>query len=81
MDSQDQDHKGHAEKSRKADGQVAARPSRVQKFTFLTLQRHLPAYWRVTFDHPLLNIFGPETIPQLNETIAELDAQTQTAGS
>ena len=30
-------------------------------------------YWRVTFDHPPLNIFGPETIPQLNEIITELE--------
>jgi enoyl-CoA hydratase/carnithine racemase len=33
----------------------------------------LPAYWRVTFDHPPLNIFGPETIPQLNKIITELE--------
>jgi enoyl-CoA hydratase/carnithine racemase len=30
-------------------------------------------YWRVTFDHPPLNIFGPETIPQLNEVITALE--------
>src|SRR5258708_19800146 len=29
--------------------------------------------WRVTFDHPPLNIFGPETVPQLNEIITALD--------
>ncbi len=39
----------------------------------IILQRHLPTYWRVTFDHPPLNIFGPETIPQLNEIITELE--------
>jgi enoyl-CoA hydratase/carnithine racemase len=39
----------------------------------IVLQRHLPAYWRVTFDHPPLNIFGPETIPQLNEIVTELE--------
>src|SRR5579871_2703206 len=32
-----------------------------------------PMYWRVTFDHPPLNIFGPETIPQLNEIVAALE--------
>ena len=31
----------------------------------IRLERRSPAYWRVTFDHPPLNIFGPETIPQL----------------
>src|SRR5207249_298077 len=35
----------------------------------ILLTRHSPAYWRVTFHHPPLNIFGPETIPQLNEII------------
>jgi enoyl-CoA hydratase/carnithine racemase len=39
----------------------------------IILQRHLPTYWRVTFDHPPLNIFGPETIPQLKAIITELE--------
>jgi enoyl-CoA hydratase/carnithine racemase len=43
----------------------------------IILQRHLPAYWRVTFDHPPLNIFGPETIPQLNQIITELETDEQ----
>src|SRR5436189_6077274 len=37
------------------------------------LTRRSPAYWRVTFNHPPLNIFGPETIPQLNEIIIALE--------
>ena len=37
------------------------------------LARRSPHYWRVTFDHPPLNIFGPETIPQLNEIITALE--------
>jgi enoyl-CoA hydratase/carnithine racemase len=39
----------------------------------IRLERHSPAYWRVTFDHPPLNIFGPETIPQLEAAIASLE--------
>jgi len=39
----------------------------------IRLERRLPSYWRVTFDHPPLNIFGPETIPQLNEIIVALE--------
>jgi enoyl-CoA hydratase/carnithine racemase len=35
--------------------------------------RPSPSYWRVTFDHPPLNIFGPETIPQLNKVITGLE--------
>jgi len=34
--------------------------------------RRTSSYWRVTFDHPPLNIFGPETIPQLNEIVTAL---------
>src|SRR4030095_11418661 len=37
------------------------------------LTRGSPYYWRATFDHPPLNIFGPETIPQLNEVITALE--------
>src|SRR5881296_493180 len=39
----------------------------------ILLTRHSPAYWRVTFHHPPLNIFGAETIPQLNEIITALE--------
>ena len=39
----------------------------------IRLERRSPSYWRVTFDHPPLNIFGPETIPQLNEIITALE--------
>src|SRR5215475_3547783 len=39
----------------------------------ILITRRSPKYWRVTFDHPPLNIFGPETIPQLNEIITALE--------
>jgi len=39
----------------------------------IRLERRSPSYWRVTFDHPPLNIFGPESIPQLNEIITALE--------
>src|SRR5437016_4144138 len=39
----------------------------------ILLTRRSPAYWRVTFNHPPLNIFGPEAIPQLNEIITALE--------
>ncbi len=37
------------------------------------LMRRSPAYWRLTINHPPLNIFGPNTIPQLNEIITALE--------
>ena len=41
------------------------------------LDRRLPSCWRVTFDHPPLNIFGPESIPQLNAVITALENDEQ----
>jgi enoyl-CoA hydratase/carnithine racemase len=43
----------------------------------IRLARPSPTYWRVTFDHPPLNIFGPETIPQLNKIITALETDEQ----
>ena len=41
------------------------------KRVFLT--KHSPEYWRVTLNHPPLNIFGPKTIPQLSEIITAIE--------
>ncbi len=41
------------------------------KRVFLT--KHSPEYWRDTLNHLPLNIFGPDTIPQLNEIITALE--------
>lgn len=37
------------------------------------LEKRLPSYWRVTFDHPPLNIFGPEATLQLDEIVMALE--------
>src|ERR1700683_964088 len=39
----------------------------------IRLERRFPSYWRVTFDIPPLNIFGPKEIPQLNEIITAIE--------
>jgi enoyl-CoA hydratase/carnithine racemase len=39
----------------------------------INLAKISPHYWRVTLDHPPLNIFGPDTIPQLNEVIKAIE--------
>ena len=39
----------------------------------IRLEQHSPTYWRVTFDIPPLNIFGPKNVPQLNEVITALE--------
>jgi enoyl-CoA hydratase/carnithine racemase len=41
------------------------------------LERRLPSYWRVTFDLPPLNIFGPKNLPQLNEIITSLETDEE----
>jgi enoyl-CoA hydratase/carnithine racemase len=38
------------------------------------LNRHSDGYWRVTFDFPPLNIFGPANIPQLEEVVSSLES-------
>jgi enoyl-CoA hydratase/carnithine racemase len=43
----------------------------------MILTRHSPQYWRVTLDHPPINIFGPESIPQLNEVVTALETDEQ----
>ena len=54
----------------KAQNSTATKTSRIR------LARRSPEYWRVTFDHPPLNIFGPETIPQLNEIVTAIETDT-----
>jgi len=39
----------------------------------IRLAKRSPEYWRVTFDYPPLNIFGPEMLPQVNEIIAAIE--------
>lgn len=43
----------------------------------IKLDRRSAAYWRVTLNLPPLNIFGPENIPQLEEIIKSIEADSQ----
>jgi len=43
------------------------------KITEIRLARRLPSYWRVTFNNPPLNVFGPEGILEMTEIIAALE--------
>src|SRR5450432_2787219 len=47
------------------------------KSTQIRVTKRSPEYWRVTFDHPPLNIFGPEMLPQANEVITALETDEQ----
>src|SRR5437667_8096683 len=46
----------------------------------IRLAKRSPEYWRVTFDHPPLNIFGPEMLPQVNEIITALETDDRVRG-
>src|ERR1700760_1119922 len=39
----------------------------------IRLTRVTPAYWRVTFDNPPLNLMGPQFVFQFREVIAALE--------
>ena len=39
----------------------------------IRLERRSPSYWRVTFDLPPLNIFGPHEIPRLESIVKSLE--------
>jgi enoyl-CoA hydratase/carnithine racemase len=43
----------------------------------ITLTKRSPQYWRVTLSHPPLNVFGPESIPQLNEIVTALESDDE----
>jgi enoyl-CoA hydratase/carnithine racemase len=43
------------------------------KATEIRLVKRSPEYWRVTIDHPPLNIFGPEMLPQVGEIITAIE--------
>jgi hypothetical protein len=45
--------------------------------TQIRVTKYSPDYWRVTFDHPPLNIFSPEMLPQANEIITALETDKQ----
>ena len=47
----------------------------------ILLERRTSSYWRVTFDTPPLNIFGPETIPELNEIVTALETEDVKIGA
>lgn len=43
----------------------------------IRLERRLPSYWRVTFDMPPVNIFGPRHLPLLNDIITTIETDPQ----
>ncbi|WP_164892854.1 enoyl-CoA hydratase/isomerase family protein [Mesorhizobium sp. M7A.F.Ca.US.010.02.1.1] len=44
-----------------------------QEKALIKLEKRTAAYWRVTFDNPPFNIFGPETIPQMEKVVSQIE--------
>jgi len=43
----------------------------------IRVERRLPSYWRITFDLPPVNIFGPRQLPVLDEVITSIEEDEQ----
>ena len=43
----------------------------------IRLTRVTPEYWRVTFHNPPFNIYGPNTMPQLNKVVTAIETDPQ----
>ena len=50
------------------------RPERSFTTEQIRLERRLPTYWRVIFDMPPVNIFGPKEVLLLNNIITTIEA-------
>ncbi|WP_445216867.1 enoyl-CoA hydratase/isomerase family protein [Bradyrhizobium sp. Pa8] len=50
-----------------------SRPVQIFTTEDIRLERRLPTYWRVTFDMPPVNIFGPKHLPLLNDIITAIE--------
>jgi enoyl-CoA hydratase/carnithine racemase len=48
-----------------------------EKATKIRLNRPSPSYWRVTFDHPPLNLVDPEFVLEFQEIVTALEADEQ----
>ncbi|ABC94431.1 probable enoyl-CoA hydratase protein (plasmid) [Rhizobium etli CFN 42] len=57
----------------KYDGATEIRSQPGKERPQIRIDKRSPAYWRVTFDNPPFNIFGPETIPQMEKVVAEIE--------
>jgi len=53
------------------------RPERNFTAGDIRLERRLPTYWRVTFDMPPVNIFGPKHLPLLNDVVTAIETDPQ----
>src|SRR5262249_59086492 len=43
----------------------------------IRLSRRTPAYWRVTFDNPPLNLMGPQFVVEIREIMTAIETDQQ----
>jgi enoyl-CoA hydratase/carnithine racemase len=53
------------------------RPERTFTTEQIRLERRLPTFWRVTFDMPPVNIFGPKEVLLLNDIITTIETDPE----
>jgi enoyl-CoA hydratase/carnithine racemase len=53
---------------------MSSKPNGSAAPTRIRLTRHSPSFWRVTFDIPPLNIFGPDAIPPLDAIVSAMES-------
>jgi enoyl-CoA hydratase/carnithine racemase len=56
------------------DETPAATVNASAKSTQIRVTRRSPAYWRVTFDNPPINVMGPEMVREFQEVMNALEA-------
>ena len=49
--------------------EMSPSPHQTSSWTHLRLERRGPAYWRVTLDHPPINMITAETVRELSELV------------
>lgn len=65
---------GQMKVAEKVDSGAEVKPDQGQEYGQIKVDKRTPAYWRVTFDNPPFNIFGPETIPQMEKVVAAIES-------
>src|SRR5215813_14316166 len=63
--------------NKKGDRKMTSEKGTAKKSTQISLNRRSPTYWRVTFNNPPVNIFGPEGILQFKEIMTALESDEQ----
>ena len=66
----------HAQKTATAPQSTKPRSATEAKDQ-VRLTRITPEYWRVTFHNPPFNIYGPNTMPQLNKVVTAIETDPQ----